>query len=99
MIAEVFGRDAKIATAVFKAESGLRCNAVGDGHLRFGDTLYGASYGVAQIRKLSPTDGRPSVDQLLDCRTNIEFARKMQLAQGFKPWSVFTSGRYLQYLE
>lgn len=87
MIVEVFGEDAPIAIQVARAESGARCNAVGDGHITFesGGKLFGASYGVFQIRHLK---GRPNPSVLLDCRSNIEYARKIQLAQGWSPWSV-----------
>lgn len=97
-IKQVFGKDSATALAVAYAESGRRCNAVGDGGLQFNrdGVKYGASYGVFQIRYLK---GRPSPEQLLDCRTNILFAKSMFDRQGFKPWSVFTSKKYLKYLK
>ena len=86
-IKQVFGKDAQVALAVAYAESGRRCNAVGDGHITFesGGQLYGASYGVFQIRHLK---GRPSPEQLLDCKTNIDYAFKLFQSSGWYPWSV-----------
>lgn len=86
-IRQVFKADAEVALAVSFAESGRRCNAVGDGHITFesGGQLYGASYGVFQIRHLK---GRPDPSVLLDCKSNIDYAYKIFKAQGFKPWSV-----------
>lgn len=85
--------DCKLAIAIFKAESGLRCEAVGDGHLKVGE--YGASYGIAQIRYLK---GRPKPEQLLDCEFNINYAYGMYKAQGWKPWSAYTNGAYKKHL-
>lgn len=86
-IKQVFGKDARVALAVSFAESGRRCNAVGDGGLQFSrdGVKYGASYGVFQIRHLK---GRPSPEQLLDCKTNIDYAFKLFQSSGWYPWSV-----------
>ena len=88
-----YGWDCKTAVAVFKAESGLRCDAVGDGHLKFGE--YGASYGIAQIRYLK---GRPTPNKLVDCKFNLDYAFGMYKTQGWKPWSAYTNGAYLKHL-
>jgi len=89
--------DCKTAIAIFKAESGLRCEAVGDGHIAFikNGIEYGKSYGIAQIRHL---EGRPSPDKLLDCQFNINHAYGMYKAQGWKPWSAYKSGAYKRFL-
>jgi len=89
-IKQVFGKDAQVALAVSFAESGRRCNAVGDGGLQFykDGTLYGASYGVFQIRHLK---GRPDPSVLLDCKGNIDFAFQVYQSSGWYPWSVCRS--------
>lgn len=89
LILKHFGSDATIAIAVAMAESGLRCEAIGDGHLD------PKSYGVFQIRAFK---GRPPIEKLLDCEENIKHARQMQLKQGWKPWSAFTNKSYLKFL-
>lgn len=96
-VCEIFGTDCRIALAICRAESGCREEAVGDGHLTFfkDGVEYGKSYGVFQIRHLP---GRPAPEDLLNAEINIRKAYDMYKVQGWGPWSVFTSGRYLQYL-
>lgn len=81
-----FGSEATLAKSVFKAESGLRCEAVGDMDLQFtrNGTVYGASYGIAQIRYLP---GRPTPDQLKDCKFAIKYAKQLRDKQGWTIWS------------
>lgn len=85
-----FGNDWKIAYAVARAESGLRCNAVGD------TGLNPSSYGVFQIRAFTT---RPPVEDLLDCEKNVAYAAQMQKWQGWSPWSAYTNGSYLNFLD
>lgn len=97
LVCKYFGNQCEIATAIFFAESGLRCEAVGDGGLAyFQDGVeYGKSYGVAQIRHLP---GRPDPGTLLDCESNIRHAYGMWQAQGWNPWSAYKNGAYQKYL-
>ena len=90
--------DCNIALAVAKAESGMRCDAVGDGHIAFvkNEIEYGKSYGVFQIRYLV---GRPDPSKLLDCEFNINYAYGLYLARGWQPWSAYTSSAYKKYLQ
>ena len=88
-ILELFGKDGPVALAVAKAESGLRCNALGD------TQLTPSSYGVFQIRAFAT---RPPIEDLYDCHKNIEYAYQMYKRQGFQPWSAFTSGSYKKFL-
>jgi len=85
----VFGDDWQIAVAIATAESGLREDAIGD------HSLNPHSYGVFQIRGLM---GRPSPEQLLNYRTNVDFAKKLYDDCGWYPWTVFKSGAYLRFL-
>ena len=66
IVCKYFGDECQVASAVFFAESGLRCEAVGDKSLAYlvDGVEYGKSYGVAQIRHLP---GRPAPETLLDC--------------------------------
>lgn len=84
-----FGKDGQIALAIVKAESSLRCNAIGDRNLN------PKSYGLFQIRAFK---GRPPVNELLDCYTNIDTAHKIYQTQGFNPWSTYKSGKYKKFL-
>ncbi len=96
-IREVFGADAEVAIAIARAESGLRTEAVGDMSLAFNDngTIKGMSCGAFQIRVLG---NRPTCEQLQDLDTNVRYAYGMFKAQGWSPWSVYHSGRYLAFL-
>jgi hypothetical protein len=82
-----FGQDAKLATAIFRAESGLRCDSVS----KTGD------YGLAQINlKAHP---QYTVSQLLDCKTNLEIAARIYHQQGnFQAWSAYKNGSYKKFL-
>lgn len=97
-IKEVFGDDWKEAYAIAMAESGLRTDAIGDGHITYeyqGETI-GMSCGLFQIRTLP---GRPSCEEMLDPDKNIAFAKKLFDRSGWMPWSVYKSGKYLTYLK
>ena len=97
LICSYFGDECATAVAVFTAESQLSCNAVGDGHLTYvhGERVYGASYGIAQIRYLP---GRPDPSLLVDCEYNIRYAHSMWQREGWRPWSAYTTGAYRRYL-
>lgn len=89
LILDIFGEDADIALAVARAESGLRCDAVGDRHLS------PSSYGVFQIRAFA---NRPGIEELTDCEANIRYAKFMFDRQGWHPWSAYTSGAYKSFI-
>ena len=90
--------DCNTALAVAKAESGMRCDAIGDGHIAFikNEIEYGKSYGVFQIRYLV---GRPDPSLLLDCAFNIDLAFQMWQKQSWRPWSAYTNQSYLKFLK
>lgn len=86
------------AVAIAKAESGLRADAVGDGHITFWENgvLKGMSCGVFQIRVIG---NRPDCETLKNPDFNIEYAAGMYEAQGhFGAWSAFTNSSYLRHL-
>ncbi len=82
-----FGQDAKLATAIFTAESGLHCD-------RISKT---SDYGLAQINlKAHP---QYTASQLLDCKTNIKIAAKIYHQQGnWNAWVSYKNKSYLKYL-
>lgn len=90
-----FGSEARLAKAVFKSESGLRCEAEGDANLAYvkSGIVYGKSYGVAQIRYLP---SRPTPQQLLDCKFNIQYAKQLRDKQGWEIWSAYNNKSYLK---
>ena len=80
--------------AICQAESGGNSQAVGDDYVIAG--LYAPSCGLWQIRTLA---GRPSCDELKDPQTNLEWAWKISnQGTNWSPWSVYKSGKYLQYM-
>ncbi|MGE5298314.1 MAG: LysM peptidoglycan-binding domain-containing protein [Acidobacteriaceae bacterium] len=97
-IARIFQEDAPLVTAVFRAESGLRCDAVGDGHLQFikDGIRYGQSYGVAQIRYLP---GRPSPEQLKNCTYNLLVAKQIYDQDGPNAWTAYRNQSYRKFLK
>jgi hypothetical protein len=89
LICNVFGKNCKIALAIAKAESGLRCDAIGDG------SLNPKSYGLFQIRAFW---NRPPPEKLLDCYENIKYAHEIFNYSGWSPWSAYTNGSYKNHL-
>jgi hypothetical protein len=89
-IAKVFGKDAKMAIAIAKAESGLRSDAIGDTNTKY------PSIGVFQIRLL-PERGITK-EQMLNPDHNIEYAKMLHDKHGWQPWSVWKSGSYKKHL-
>ena len=73
-------------TKIFTCESGLDSKAVGDVTLTYkaGETVYGASYGLAQIRSLP---GRPTPSWLLNLDNNLSYAKQLYDAHGVQPWT------------
>ena len=86
-IKKIWGVDSELGLKIATAETGLRCDAVGDGHLAyFKDGVeYGKSYGPFQLRALP---GRPPVSALSNCRANIYLAYQWYKEQGPDIWSV-----------
>lgn len=92
--ANQYNWDVNIVVAIAKSESNCDTTAVGDDYVIAG--LYAPSCGLMQIRTLA---GRPSCEELKDPATNIEWAWKISNGgTNFTPWSVYTSGKYLNYI-
>jgi len=86
--------DASIAMAVMEGESSCIADRVGDDYAIAG--LHRVSCGLFQVRTL---DDRPTCEQLKDPATNIEWAYKVYAGKGnWKPWTVFNTGEYKQFL-
>lgn len=89
-IKNVFGKDGDVAVAVFKAESGLDPNVIGDLKTKY------PSVGIAQIRML-PERGLKVAD-MLDEDKNIAYAKMLFDKSGFSPWTKFNNGDFKKYL-
>jgi hypothetical protein len=81
-----FGESADTALAIAFCESGIREEAIGDGHIAYyqDGIEYGKSYGIFQVRHLP---GRPSPEWLLNADNNIEYAYQLFQRSGWNPWS------------
>lgn len=85
LLKKYFKSDWQNAKKIMMCESGGRANAKGDIGIQFWQdgTLYGASYGLFQVRYLK---SRPSPDKLVDPEFNIRYASQLQGWHNWKPW-------------
>lgn len=92
-ICYVFGKDCKLALAVSQAENGTRqCD-------RFGvNTNKTIDAGIFQINSTHLKKGWKLAD-LLDCHKNVDYAKQIFDAQGFRPWVAYTNGSYKKFLK
>lgn len=86
-----FGKECKVALAVAKAESGMRCDAQNVNKNGSVDA------GLWQINSIHLKKGWKLTD-LLDCKKATDFAYELYKAQGFQPWVAFWSGSYKKFL-
>ena len=84
-------------TAIAEAESHCRVTATGDTSLTYKQNgrVYGYSVSAFQVRILP---GREHCDRH-DLATNVACAHAIWRSQGYKAWSVYTNGKYKEYLK
>lgn len=93
-IYEVFGiEDYKVAIAVFRAESGLREDAINV------NTNGSVDVGVAQINSVHFKKEGCSLKEVATMKGNIDCAYKIYKASGWSPWVVFQKGTFLSNLK
>lgn len=82
--------------AISQAESHCRADAKGDTTLTFEQDgrIYGYSLSVLQVRILP---GRESCDTY-DVSVIVECAHNIWKYQGYHAWSVYSNGKYKEYL-
>lgn len=101
-------KNAKIASAIAMCEGAYsqdgeqysNFDAIGD--IDLADDTWGFSYGGFQIRSLREQTGTHKyrdAEQLLRPRFNCKSARTIFKNQGWKAWSVYSSGMYKAYLQ
>jgi len=90
--------DARVMYAICKAESGGNPSIIGDTNITYyqDGELYGMSTGLFQIRYLPGRDAHP--DKMKDPEANVRMAYSIFKSQGLQAWSVYTNGRYLDYI-
>lgn len=82
--------------AISQAESNCQAEAKGDTTLTYEQNgrTYGYSVSVFQVRILP---GREACDTF-DIVKNVECAFNIWKGQGYRAWSVYTNGKYAQFL-
>ena len=88
-----FGSACRIALAVQRAENPRGACEIY--HYNSDGTL---DWGYFQINTVHLKRPGLNLRDLLDCKTNIDFAYQLYRERGFEPWTTFTSGAYRQYL-
>jgi hypothetical protein len=93
-IRRVFGKDADMAVAIAKAESGLNEKSVSKPN-RNGSI----DRGIFQINSVHLWRVGGDSSKLLDRDTNIAVAYEIFKEQNWIPWTVYRTGAYLKYLD
>ena len=90
-ICDKFGKsECRVAIAVARAESGLRCDAVGINTNRTTD------FGPFQINSVHI--GRFTLSEIANCEGNVNTAYKIYQEQGWNPWVAYLNGSYRKFL-
>lgn len=89
----MFGSECKTALAVSLAENGTRaCNRVSKPNSN-GST----DYGIFQINSVHLKKGW-TIEELKDCRKNIDYAYQIYQKQYFYPWVTYQRNLHLKHL-
>ena len=90
------GWDVNTMVAISQAESNCRADAKGDTTLTYqqNNRIYGYSMSVLQVRILP---GREHCDTF-DVATIVKCAHAIYQGQGYNAWTVYSNGKYRQYL-
>jgi len=92
MILDTFGiENYKIARAIAKSESGMRCNAL---HVNSNNTV---DYGLYQLNS-THWDRFGGLENLVTCEQQVKSAYELFLEQGWEPWVVFKTGSFVEAL-
>jgi hypothetical protein len=89
MILDTFGlENYKIARAIAKAESGMRCDAF---NINTNNTI---DYGLYQINSIH-WKRFGGLEKLVTCEQQIKAAYELYKEQGWNPWVVYNTGRFI----
>lgn len=93
-VCEKFGPACSVALAIQRAE-----NLIGACEIYHYNTSDGTlDWGYFQINSVHLRRPGLNLRDLLDCKTNIDYAYRLFLEKGFSPWTTYTSGAYRKYL-
>ncbi len=88
-----FGSACRIALAVQRAE-----NPRGECEIYHYNTDGTLDWGYFQINTVHLKRAGVNLRDLLNCKTNIDFAYQLYTERGFAPWSTYNSGAYERFL-
>jgi hypothetical protein len=88
-----FGSACRIALAIQRAENPRGACEIY--HYNSDGTL---DWGYFQVNTVHLTRVGLNLRDLLDCRTNIDFAYQLYQERGFQPWSTYNNGAYRRFL-
>jgi hypothetical protein len=88
-----FGSACRVALAIQRAE-----NAKGSCEIYHYNSDGTLDWGYFQINTVHLKRAGVNLRDLLDCRTNIDFAYELYRERGFAPWSTFRDGSYRRFL-
>jgi len=93
-VCEKFGPACSVALAIQRAE-----NLIGACEIYHYNTSDGTlDWGYFQINSVHLRRPGLNLRDLLDCKTNIDYAYRLFLEKGFSPWTTYTSGAYRKFL-
>ena len=88
-----FGSACRVALAIQRAENPKGACEIY--HYNSDGTL---DWGYFQINTIHLQRPGVNLRDLLDCRTNIDFAYVLYQERGFAPWTTYTRGTYLKFM-
>lgn len=91
---EKFGPACSIALAIQFAENPQGACEI----YHYNSTDGTLDWGFFQINTIHLMRPGLNLRDLLDCKTNIDFAYELYRARGFEPWSTYVSGEYRKFL-
>ncbi len=85
--------DVRTALAIMRAESGCDPNATN--RANYNGTV---DRGLFQVNSIHSAKVNGNLDSLYNASTNVSVAYRIYLGSGWRAWSVYNNGRYLQFL-